>query len=311
MKAMVLAAGLGTRMLPHTRRLPKPLMPVLGKTLLDIAIETIKGINPGLVVVNSHHLAEKLQRHIRERDFGVPVEISHEPQILGTAGGIKAAEKWLAGDHFAVINSDVLTEPDWEPMLAFHKQRGALATLMLREDPNAAGYGALYMDETGKITRFLTSANSGYNEEQKPMMFTGVSILSPEIFDLIPPGRAVDISTEIYRPLTEKSGALYGYGYKGDWVDAGSVALYHRVVMDRLKREPEMVFTGGKEWRYLKLRPPVYIHPGAHIRAGCIIGPNVAIHAGSVLGTCVYLKNCVVLPHRHVRSGGALEGEVI
>jgi NDP-sugar pyrophosphorylase family protein len=271
----------------------------------------VKGIYPGVVVVNSHHLAEKLERHIHERDFGVRVEISHEPELLGTAGGIKAAEKWLAGEDFVVVNSDVITEVDWDSMLAFHKQRGALATLALREDPKAADYGALCVDGTGRITRFLDSRNPGYQENQKPMMFAGVSILSPRILDMIPAGGAVDISAELYRPLTEQSGPLYGFVASGSWADAGSVALYHKAVMDRLDMNPEMVYTGGKEYKHVWFRPPVYVDPGAHIRAGCILGPRVAIHADSVLGTCVYMKNCVVLPKRHVRSGGALEGMVI
>ncbi|MDH5510633.1 MAG: NDP-sugar synthase, partial [Nitrospinota bacterium] len=288
-KVMILAAGLGTRMLPHSRMLPKPMMPLLGRTLLEVAINTAKGLNPDLVVVNAHHLADKLVDYIHSHDFGIRVEVSREKDILGTAGGIKAAQKWLAGEDFAVINSDVIAEVDWDGMMRMHRRRGALATLMLRASPHAQEYGAICVDKDGKITRFLDSFGPGHSPDQAPMMFTGVSIISCAMLDRIPDGRAVDISGEIYRPMTSAGEALYGFPSGGDWVDVGTTAHYHKVVMGMLEENPEMVETGGKDYKYVKINPPVYIDPEAHIREGCILGPHVAIHAGATLGAGVYL----------------------
>jgi len=308
---MILAAGLGTRMLPHTRRMPKPIFPLLNKTLLDSALDLVRPLSPQVVVVNAHHLAKMVAGHLEDHDCGMRVEVSIEEKIMGTAGGIKAAQKWLEGDDIAVVNSDVITEVDWEGMRAFHTQRGALATLMLRQAPEAASYGALHVDDQGKITKFLDSVGPSHDPTAIPMMFTGVSILSPAMLERIPAGRPVDISTEIYRPMTEKGEALYGFVSTGRWTDAGTTANYHKAVMDELDKTPALTLTGGKDLKYVWIRPPVYIERGAHIRAGCILGPRVAIHSGSTLGACVYMRNCVVLPGRGVRSGACLEGEVI
>lgn len=287
------------------------MMPLLDRTLLQVAIDTVLPLDPEVVVVNAHHLADKLERYIRGRDFGAPVVVSRERNILGSAGGIKAAQKWLGGGDFAVVNSDVIAQVDWEGMQKIHRENNSLATLMLREAPLGSDYGSLCVDGEGRITRFLDSVNSGYEQSQKPMMFTGISILSGEMLERIPAGRAVDISRELYRPMTERREALYGHISTGSWTDAGTTALYHKVVMDMLDQNPELVETGGKEYAHVKIIPPVYIDPQAHIRAGCILGPRVAIHARATLGACVYMKNCVVLPGRGVRSGGALEGEVL
>ena len=105
MNVMILSAGLGTRLLPFTKNLPKPLFPVLGKTLLELAIDTAKKANPNVIVINTHHLAGMIADFISGRDFGVEIIISHEDQLLGTGGCLKHAEKYLQGDLFAVINS--------------------------------------------------------------------------------------------------------------------------------------------------------------------------------------------------------------
>ncbi|MDH5639283.1 MAG: NDP-sugar synthase, partial [Nitrospinota bacterium] len=294
-----------------TRMLPKPMMPLLGRTLLEVAIDTAKRLDPDLVVVNAHHLAQKLENYIHNHDFGVRVEVSREKDILGTAGGIKAAQKWLAGDDFAVINSDIIADVDWEGMLRAHRERGALATLMLRTSPHAEEYGALYMDKAGQITRFLDSVGPGHLANQEPLMFTGISILSGAMLERIPDGRGVDISGEIYRPMTAKGEALFGFVSGGDWVDVGTTAHYHKMVMEMLEANPRMVETEGKEYTDVTFHPPVYIDPKARISAGCILGPHVAIHAEATLGAGVHLKNCVVLPGQSVRSGAALEDMVV
>lgn len=301
MNAMILAAGFGTRLLPHTLRLPKPLFPVLGETLLGIAIQSVLKARPGKVVVNTHHLPEKIAQYINSRDFGVEIIVTREDEILGTAGGIKNSEPWLRGDDFIVINSDIVMEPPWDALISTHKKNGAVATLALRENPDPARYGALNVNEGSEITRFLDIHAPTHTRNGRALMFTGASVISPAIFDLIPPGRAVDISGEVYKPLVSRGGGLYGIVTDSPWRDVGTVSDYHSTVMDALRdlREP---LIDAKVPVSAVITNPVYIEKGATIGEQCHIGPNVAIHAGAVIGKGARLTNCVILPESVVQE---------
>lgn len=301
MNAMILAAGFGTRLLPHTLRLPKPLFPVLGGTLLEIAIQAVLKARPGKVVVNTHHLPEKIAQYINSRDFGVEIIVTREDKILGTAGGIKNAEPWLRGDDFLVINSDIVMEPPWDDLLATHKKNGAVATLALRANPDPTRYGFLNVNGQGEITRFLDAHGPANTRNGQALMFTGASVISPAIFDLIPAGRAVDISGEVYKPLVTKGGGLYGVVTDSPWRDVGTTADYHATVMDSVRDMRESVID-AKVPASTVITSPVYIEQGASIGEQCHIGPNVAIHAGAVIEEGARLTNCVVLPESVVEE---------
>lgn len=309
MNAMILAAGFGTRLLPHTLRLPKPLFPVLGGTLLEIAIQSVLRARPGKVVVNTHHLPEKIAQYINSRDFGVEIIVTREDQILGTAGGIKNAERWLRGDDFVVINSDIVMEPPWDGLIATHKNNGAVATLALRANPDPARYGVLKVNGRGEVARFLDARSPAGAEGGEPLMFTGASVMSPAIFDLIPAGRPVDISGEVYKSLVTRGGRLYGVVTDSPWRDVGTTADYHATVMDALRDLRESVIN-AKVPASAIITQPVYIEQGAVIGELCHIGPNVAVHAGAVIGKGARISNCVVLPESVVEDG-ALVAECV
>jgi len=307
MNVMILAAGFGTRLLPHTRRIPKPLFPILDKSLLEIAIDTAKKADPDRVVVNVHHLADQIMEFIESRDFGVDVAVSHEKEIMGTAGCFAAARRLLGGDDLAVINSDVIVEVDWPGLLRFHRRPRALATLMLQNNPDPVRYGALCANSEGRIVRFVNATSKDHTGAEKVMMFTGVSILSPVLLDRIPEGRAVEISSEIYTPMVKRGEALYGYVSGGKWEDAGDADSYHQLVMDRI---------GGATHPYLSptnatVHPPVYIHPEAIIGDRASIGPHAAVSDGARVGEGAVINNCVVLPGSVVDDGAVIEGGIV
>jgi NDP-sugar pyrophosphorylase family protein len=302
MNAMILAAGFGKRLLPHTLRLPKPLFPVLGGTLLQIAIQSVLKARPGKVVVNTHHLPEKIEEYINSRDYGVEIIVTREDKILGTAGGIKNAERWLRGDDFIVINSDIVMEPPWDELVAAHKKNGAVATLALRANPDPARYGVLKVDGRGEVTWFLDARSPAHAKNGQALMFTGASVMSPTIFDLIPANRAVDISGEVYKPLVTKGGGLYGVVTDTPWRDVGTTADYHTTVMDALREMRESV-VDAKVPASAIITSPVYIEEGAMIGERCHLGPNVAIYEGAAIGEGARLMNCVVLPGSMVGNG--------
>lgn len=307
---MILAAGFGTRLLPFTERMPKPLFPILGKTLLETAIETAKKADPDVIVVNAHHLADQIVEFVADHDFGVEVAVSVEKDILGTAGGIKAAERWLASGDFGVINSDIIAEVDWEALGKTHRVSGAVATLMLRKNPDPATYGPICTDGGGKITRFVTTTGPEHDDARPPMMFTGVSALSPAIFDRIPAGRAVEISSEIYAPIVAEGGPLHGHVSQLPWIDAGTAENYYYAVMDILEKS-EMDYGRLRAPENVAIYPPVYVDPEAVVEPGCAIGPHVAVSRGAVVKSGARISGCVVLPGSVVRTGAEFSGRIV
>ncbi|MBI4665547.1 MAG: NDP-sugar synthase [Nitrospinae bacterium] len=311
MNAMILAAGLGTRLLPHTLKRPKPLFPVLERDLLRIAVETVLKLNPHKIVINAHHLAPMIEERVAKMDYGVEIIVSRETEILGTAGGIKNAQRWLDSDNFAVLNSDVIMEPDWANLMAAHEKSGAVATLALRKNPDPVKYGPLAVNGQGLITRYLSATGPGHDGSAGLLMFTGCSILSPSIFQGIPAGRAVDISKEVYMPMTMMGEGLYGVAMETPWTDVGTAQDYHKTVMGLLDRRESSRDAGINMEPGARIIPPVYLEPGAQIGANAIIGPSAAIHAGAVIGDGAQVKNSVVLPGSSLPSGAVADGVIV
>src|SRR5438552_8545786 len=152
MKAMVLAAGLGTRLRPLTDTLPKPLLPVAGRPLLEWNLLILKRHGITEVIINLHHLGEQIVRALRDgARLGLRLAYSHEPTLQGTGGGIKQATPFLKDGPFLVLNGDTLSDCDLTALIAAHRVSGALATLAVRDDPEAASWVPVTLDVRGRI----------------------------------------------------------------------------------------------------------------------------------------------------------------
>lgn len=311
MKAMILAAGFGTRMLPHSERIPKPLFPILDKTLLDLTIENVREAGPELIVVNAHHLAGQVERHVKEQDYGVEVVVSIEDKILGTAGGIKRAERWLAGGDFLVMNCDIIMDVDWEALTNAHKARGGAATLALRENPAPERYSVIRIGDDGRITSFAGARGEDDDQSRKDFMFTGVSMLSEEIFEQIPTGRKVDIAKEVYTPMTKRGEGLYGHIVSSPWTDVGTLEDYYKAVMEALGSSDVTPAVMWGELHGISIQPPVFIETGAVIEPGARLGPYAAVHKNAHVGGGAILRECVALPGARAEKGGLYEKKVI
>lgn len=236
MKGMVLAAGLGERLRPLTEKTPKPLLEIGGTTMIRNAIAFLRTHGIRDIAVNIHHLGHLVRRHL-ESDIpeDISLHFSEEPVLLGTAGGIKAAEPFLKDSPFVVVNADVLSDFDLPLALAAHRRHNALATLVLRDNPDPQTIGALEMSADQRLTRFLGSFAPGYRPAADGgglMMFTGIHVFSPGIFGYIPAGRPVNISTEIYPLLLESGAALGAVRHGGYWADIGTHETYRNAKDD-------------------------------------------------------------------------------
>jgi len=223
-KAMLFAAGLGTRLRPLTDTLPKCLVPVNGRPMIDYPLMLLRHYGIREIVVNVHHHAERVEEYLGDGSrFGVDVAYSREPVLLDTGGGLLGAKRFLEQDAFVIINSDVLIDLRLDEVLRFHHDREAAATLVLRKDPLAEAYGAIWTDATGRMRKLLHHEAPGKgsgNLEQ--YMFTGVHIVEPRIFRYMEGHEPFSITRTTYPRMLAGAERLCGFPFDGDWQDMGT-----------------------------------------------------------------------------------------
>lgn len=240
MRAMILAAGLGTRLRPMTNNLPKPLLPVAGRPLMMYSLLWLKKYGIRDVIINLHYQGEKIEKELGDgARLGMNIAYSREPEILGTGGGIKKAVRFLSGPHagsFVVVNGDILVDTNLDKVVEFHHRKKATATMVLREDPRAAAYGTIEIDAKGMVRQFLGRLPQNSTEKLTPLMFTGIHILEHKALSYIPAHRFYPI-TEAYLAMLTKGERICGYMMKGYWSDLGTPERY---------READTALTKGR-----------------------------------------------------------------
>jgi NDP-sugar pyrophosphorylase family protein len=251
-KAMVLAAGQGTRLRPVTDHKPKALVPVAGRAMIEYALLLLHYYGIRDVIINLHHFGAQIRRHLGDgNEFGVHIRYSVEQELLDTGGGLLKAKPFLDKGPFIVINTDALIDLDLAEVIEFHRNARAAATLVLRPDERADEYGSLEIDPGGRIYRFLNSrAPVQPPALPRKLMFTGVQILEPKVFDYMGESRrARNFSTtrETYPRMLLAGEALYGFYFDGFWQDLGT--------RERIAEAEQSLAQGRGTLRFLAPRP--------------------------------------------------------
>jgi NDP-sugar pyrophosphorylase family protein len=234
MKAMILAAGYGTRLRPVTYTLPKPIVPLAGRPLIGWAVESLLAAGIRDFVVNLHHLPEPIERYLREQYDGIArFEFSYEPEILGTGGGVRKVRTLLeSGPEFFLVNGDTVQFPPYDALRSERNERDALAALTLRHPPQGDRFTPVYFDD-GRITGF----GSGTGEA---LMFSGTHLISNRIFDHLPDKDFSGIVDEVYQPLIDSGREqIAGVVDDGLWFDIGTPQRYmtaSRTLLDLMVR---------------------------------------------------------------------------
>ena len=226
MKAMILAAGLGTRLRPLTANRPKALIPVANKPIIGRTIDYLKSHGIEKLVVNAHHHYQQIVDYLEGgKAFGLIIDVRVEPEILGTGGGIKNTADFWDDEPFIVINSDILTNINLDHAYAYHINSGSLATLILHD---CKPYNQIEVDANGNITHISKKSRKGR------LAFTGIHIMESELLSHIPDGRFSDI-IDCYLKLIHSGKSIRAYlSEKHYWRDIGSVNSYIKANRDLL-----------------------------------------------------------------------------
>ena len=226
MKAMVLAAGQGTRLRPITDRMPKALVPVAGRPMIEFALLLLRRYGVRDIVINLHHFGTQIEDHLGDgQRFNVNISYSRETELLETGGGLLKAKAFLQHGTFIVINTDALIDVDLAAVLNDHRRNNAAATLVLRPDAEADRYGSIDIDADGRICRFLEHRSQLEPiGAVKKLMFTGVQILEPRVFEYMDGCGLKKFSTtrETYPRMVHAGERVFGYCFEGFWQDLGT-----------------------------------------------------------------------------------------
>jgi len=293
MKAAILAAGLGTRFRPLTFKLPKVLLPVLNRPLLGLLLAQLKAAGFTQVAVNTHHLAAKVRHFLdAQKPWGLDLFVSHEPELLGTGGGLRSLGEVLGEGPFLALNGDVLTDLDLADLYRL-RQEGAIGTLVLHDCPP---YNSVWVEE-GRVVSIGEASERGTGP---PLAYTGIQMVNPEMFNYLPQG-PYDLVRAWREALAagERLAALVAAGHF--WQDLGTPAGYlaaHRRLLAGA--------SPGLAPFFPTLADPL-LGPGAVIGAGVEFAGGVCLGAQVQVGDGAYLKNTVAWDRAWIAPGVRLE----
>ena len=235
-RAMILAAGEGTRLYPLTLETSKVLLPIGGIPLIQHTLLWLKRHGISEVAINLHHCGDKIRAFLGDGSgFGVTVHYSPEQQLQGTAGGIKRIARFFDGT-FLVVYGDVLTDFNLSTMVEFHMQREAVATLAISEAPDPRGVGVVELDPEGRVLSFVEKSSSSTSTAHPVLASGGIYVLKREVLDYVPDQGYSDFGSDILPELVRLGLPVYGFRLKaGEYlIDIGTVDKYQRANSDVL-----------------------------------------------------------------------------
>ena len=290
---MVLAAGLGTRLRPLTLERPKPGIPYDMRPLACVALDSLAELGIREVVLNTHHLGEMLPPLLDRHHPGMRLRYVHEPSLLGTGGGIRNAREWLDGSEpILILNSDIVFSPDLRGALELHRSLDAMATMVLRPDPDAARFGAIDIDGDGRVRRLLGEPHR--SGDFRTFMFTGVHVLSPRALDDLPEEGCI-VRHAYRRWVDDDATVVAGFVDESSWQDLGTLERY-------LEAHVELTKVASRIHESATIQPDATLaacvvgegaRVGPHRLERCVIWPDAVVEED--------LRDAIVTPRTIVR----------
>ncbi|HEY7677317.1 MAG TPA: mannose-1-phosphate guanyltransferase [Candidatus Methylomirabilis sp.] len=295
MQAVIMAGGFGTRLRPLTNNIPKPMIPMANRPMMEHIVELVRAHGMTRLVTLLYFQPEVIERHFADgAEFGVEMTYLTATEDFGTAGAVKFAAPYLK-EPFLVISGDVLTDFDLTQAIAFHRARGARATIVLTRVENPLQYGLVITDDEGRITRFLEKPT--WSEVFTDTVNTGIYILEPEVLEFIPPGVEVDFSRDLFPLLMREEKALYGYVAAGYWRDVGDLIEYRLAHRDILAGAVRVNVPGSRVEgidRAIWLGEGSRVDFTAALRGAVFIGRHARVEANTRIINSVIGDRCVI-----------------
>ena len=293
-KAMILAAGLATRLRPLTDSRPKVLIPIQNRPLLHWLLEYLCGAGAEEVIINAHHLSDELVDSVQRANFPIPVHVQVEKVLLGTGGGIRNVADFWDENPFVVINGDILTSIDLREVCLKHESSGAMVTLVLKDEPR---FNRVQVAEDGRIVSF-----SGGSD--KDLAFTGIHVLNPKVLAIIPPDIPISI-IDCYLQLISRGKKVMAHVVKEQyWRELGSLEGYLQVHQELFQLR-EAPFQG------LKVDGKPVVHESACLGSDIRLNGMVCIGRECELDSKVEIRGSIIWDEVKVKTGCSIRRSII
>ena len=303
MRAMILAAGFGTRLWPLTVDRTKPAIPVLGRPLVGHVAEYLANYGCRVVVVNLHHQPQSVRAALGDGSrFGVQLHYVEEPEILGTSGALDNARHLLEGGTFIVVNGKIITDISIAEALETHRRMEALATLVLRRNVARERFSVVETRD-GLITKFggmPVSDKANDDPSAAPLMFTGIQILEPRIFSYIPRGVFSHSTTDVYPQAISAGERIAAHIAEGMWYELSTVPRYLEVSLALL----------AQQGRDVQIGENTFISTEADVRAS-VLWDDVTIEAGARLYRAVIGDGVVIQSGETIENAAVVRADLV
>jgi mannose-1-phosphate guanylyltransferase/phosphomannomutase len=323
MKAVIMAGGFGTRIQPLTGSMPKPMIPLFNRPIMLHIVELLKKYDITDLVMLLYHQPYYIKNFFRDgADFGVKITYVTPLQDMGTAGAVKAAEKYL-NESFLVISGDLLTDFNLKKIVDFHADNKAKATITLTSVKDPLQFGVVITDKEKHITQFLEKP--GWGEVISDTINTGIYVLEPEILKYIPAGENFDFSQDLFPLMLKKKDSLFGVTAKGYWRDIGNTDSYREAYHDIFRGRVSLKIDEPKQdlvGKDLRIGVDVKLEQAGGLSGTVVIGDNSQVLGDvrikdSVIGrNCtieagVRLNRCIIWDNSYVKKGAKITDSVI
>jgi NDP-sugar pyrophosphorylase family protein len=298
-RALVLAAGLGTRLRPLTEQLPKPLLPVCGVPILGHTLTQLADFGCEAAAVNLHYLGEPIRERFGDVHAGMPLTWSAEPEILGTLGALHPLQEFLApADLVLLVNGDSLCRWPLRKLVRRHLAGGARATLLLASRPDPAEFGGgVGVDREGRLQSFRPG-DPELEEGVRRYVFAGAHAISPELLARVGPGKA-DIVRDLYVPMLESGERIASVVFAGRWHDLGTPQRFLDATLDWARAEgPERL------WRRSWISPEAEVGAGSRLK-------SVAIEAAARVGEGARVERSILMPGARIGKGSVVRESIL
>ncbi|MBR79887.1 MAG: hypothetical protein CMA88_03780 [Euryarchaeota archaeon] len=313
MDVIVLAGGFGTRLRPWTESFPKPLLPILDKSMIEHVVDILPEERVDTVLIAAGYGIEKMREHFEAVPLPYEVRVVEEKEPLGTGGAIANCRDFLSGGTFCVINGDLVSSLRMDEMLEFHKSNGGLATISLWEVEDPSRFGvADYIPDTGKIMRF--QEKPPLEEAYSNLINAGTYILEPEIFKLMPDGPH-SMERDVYEDLSA-TGGLNGFPFEGWFVDAGTPASFIEANQVCISEEKFSSGSAHEDSWFGEGATNMGEVSKSSIGAGVSIGERAVVRGSAILegaqiGANCTIESCLIGMGAIIPEGSILQGEIV